>query len=160
MNDAASQSQETSLFVVPRPGWARAVADFDKRAFGPDAWPYEQWVYELSRGPSIYRAIVEDNGLSAVPRILAVGGVSLGPEAEILTVAVDETRRGEGLGGKLVDELVNIASLSGAQQVFLEVRSRGEVARRLYAARGFRDVGLRKGYYSDDDAVIMRLDLV
>jgi len=96
---------------------------------------------------------------SAVPGILALGGVSPGPEAEILTIGVAESWRGRGLGGRLLDELVSAAVREGAETVFLEVRSRSEGARALYEGRGFVPVGLRRRYYRDDDALVMRRDV-
>lgn len=144
-------------FASPAPGWARALADFDARAFGRDAWPFEQWVQELASRRSVYIAIVREGGIAAVPEILAAGGVGLGPEAEVLTVAVSRKERGRGLGGALLDELLARAREGGAEDVFLEVRSRDPIAQKLYSGRGFAAVGLRKGYYGDDDALVMRL---
>ena len=146
-------------FVEPQPGWARRATDFDARAFAKDAWPYEQWVYELSEGRGIYRALVEPDGLNAIPRILAIGGVGTGIEAEILTIAVAPELRGRGIGGELLDELMGIAMNEGAEQIFLEVRSQDPVAQGMYVGRGFVPVGIRKHYYSDDDAVVMRFDV-
>lgn len=88
-----------------------------------------------------------------------MGGVSPGPEAEILTIGVAESWRGRGLGGRLLDELVSAAVREGAETVFLEVRSRSEGARALYEGRGFVPVGLRSRYYRDDDALVMRRDV-
>lgn len=144
-------------FASPAPGWARALADFDARVFGRDAWPFEQWVQELASRRSVYIAIVREGGIAAVPEIVAAGGVGLGPEAEVLTVAVSRKERGRGLGGALLDELLARAREGGAEDVFLEVRSRDPIAQKLYSGRGFAAVGLRKGYYGDDDALVMRL---
>ena len=148
--------------VRPPAGWAGAAAAFDARVFGPDAWPASVWRYELSDGAAgVYLAFVDGDGphASAVPGILALGGVSPGPEAEILTIGVAESWRGRGLGGRLLDELVSAAVREGAETVFLEVRSRSEGARARYDGRGFVPVGLRRRYYRDDDALVMRRDV-
>ena len=112
------------------------------------------------RAPPLH-SVVDGDGphASAVPGILALGGVSPGPEAEILTIGVAESWRGRGLGGRLLDELVSAAVREGAETVFLEVRSRSEGARALYEGRGFVPVGLRRRYYRDDDALVMRRDV-
>jgi ribosomal-protein-alanine N-acetyltransferase len=46
------------------------------------------------------------------------------------------------------------------ETVFLEVRSKNAAARALYNAYGFKEIGVRKGYYQNpsDDAVIMVKD--
>ncbi|HLV89786.1 MAG TPA: ribosomal-protein-alanine N-acetyltransferase RimI, partial [Acidimicrobiia bacterium] len=43
----------------------------------------------------------------------------------------------------------------GARHLTLEVRTRNEAARALYASLGMVPVGIRPGYYGDDDALIM-----
>ncbi|MDX8408249.1 MAG: hypothetical protein R8L58_07680 [Mariprofundaceae bacterium] len=54
---------------------------------------------------------------------------------------------------------------AGMLKVLLEVRASNQAARSLYAGLGFRENGLRKGYYSADshglreDAVLMTLPL-
>ena len=52
----------------------------------------------------------------------------------------------------------------GDAALLLEVRQSNTAARALYAAAGFAEVGLRRGYYPDvqqrrEDAVVMRLSL-
>jgi [ribosomal protein S18]-alanine N-acetyltransferase len=83
-------------------------------------------------------------------------------EAEILSIAVARSRRGKGLGRRLID--VNLRRLAGlgVRTVFLEVAESNLPARRMYQRAGFRDVGRRKGYYSDANgsaALILRREL-
>jgi ribosomal-protein-alanine N-acetyltransferase len=85
-------------------------------------------------------------------------------EAEILSVAVAPGRRGRGLAHKMLDlHLRRLAGL-GTRAVFLEVDDANESARRLYARAGFREVGRRQGYYTQETgaastAVVLRRDL-
>lgn len=144
---------------VPRPGWASRIAAFDLLAFGADAWPVAVWMHELAGENASYLALIPDTpAITAIPDIVAVGGVSHGIDAEILTIAVASAHRGLGLGGLLLDELLAIADEQGSESVFLEVRSRDAVAQSLYEGRGFEEVGRRPRYYHDDDALIMRRD--
>lgn len=50
---------------------------------------------------------------------------------------------------------------ASAESVLLEVRASNEPALALYTSMGFRQVGLRKRYYSnpEEDAVLMTLTL-
>lgn len=86
-------------------------------------------------------------------------------EAEILSVAVAEARRGRGLARALLHlHLRRLAGL-GARAVFLEVDEDNTPARRLYARAGFREVGKRPGYYPQSNgnaatALVLRRDLV
>ncbi len=79
-----------------------------------------------------------------------------------LTVAPPHQRRGHARA--LLDALQAEASTRGMASLWLEVRPSNERARRLYAARGFEEVGLRRAYYPAphgrrEDAVVMRLQL-
>jgi len=80
-------------------------------------------------------------------------------EAEILTIAVLPPWRRAGLGGRLLDAALEASARDGAEAMFLEAASDNVAALALYEKRGFSRVGLRKAYYGDKDAVVMRRDL-
>jgi ribosomal-protein-alanine N-acetyltransferase len=82
-------------------------------------------------------------------------------EAELANVAVAADRRGEGIGALLLDAAIRGARSRGAEVMFLEVRESNTVARALYAARGFRQVGRRRAYYRrpPEDALVLRASL-
>ncbi len=82
-------------------------------------------------------------------------------EAHITNIAVRTAYRGRKLGERLLSELLDQAQQLGLERATLEVRVSNRVARNLYTKMGFREVGIRKGYYSDnnEDAVIMWIDL-
>ncbi|MDO3408585.1 ribosomal protein S18-alanine N-acetyltransferase [Saccharibacillus sp. CPCC 101409] len=82
-------------------------------------------------------------------------------EAHITNIAVRTAYRGRKLGERLLSELLDTAAALGLERATLEVRVSNAVARSLYDKMGFREVGIRKGYYSDnnEDAVIMWIDL-
>src|SRR5690606_38126633 len=52
-------------------------------------------------------------------------------------------------------ELIQGAVAAGARHLTLEVRSRNTAARSLYSSVGLAPVGVRPGYYGDDDALIL-----
>ena len=68
-----------------------------------------------------------------------------------------------GHGSALLDAVQARARGAGFATLWLEVRASNERARRLYAQRGFAEVGLRRGYYpaagGREDAVLMSLAL-
>ena len=89
---------------------------------------------------------------------VAYGGLWLMvDEAHITTFAVLPQWRRQGIGGRLMVELMRLAVELHAQVVTLEVRLTNHAARGLYARFGFRPVGVRPRYYSDnnEDALIM-----
>ena len=76
-------------------------------------------------------------------------------EASILDVAVDKKYQNNGFGKKIVRQYLSI--LPNDSIVFLEVNKNNYIARKIYTALGFKNVGSRKNYYnSNEDALIMR----
>ena len=81
-------------------------------------------------------------------------------EAHITTIAVRPECRGKGLGELVLCGLVDTALEIGARIMTLEVRVSNTVAQNLYLKYGFKQSGLRRRYYSDnnEDALIMTAD--
>ena len=77
-------------------------------------------------------------------------------EADLLRVAVSGSRRKEGIAGALLETLFAEALLTGVRTVFLEVRASNRPAVALYLKHGFTHVSLRKNYYGNEDAVVMK----
>ncbi len=81
-------------------------------------------------------------------------------ECEILVLATDPGAQRTGIATRLLNALVERATARGVTRILLEVASRNGPARAFYAAQGFGQVGLRKGYYtlrdgSRDDALLL-----
>jgi len=81
-------------------------------------------------------------------------------EAHVTTFAVHPRWRRRGVGERLLLALVDLAVTRSAREATLEVRLSNMPARRLYEKYGFRPVGIRARYYSDngEDALIMTTD--
>ena len=104
---------------------------------------------------------VDEEEVRARGRILGYAGMWLvADEAHVTTIAVRQALRGRGFGELLVASLIQRAFELGTRWVTLEVRVSNEVAQKLYRKYGFRDAGMRKRYYSDnnEDALIMTTD--
>jgi ribosomal-protein-alanine acetyltransferase len=79
-------------------------------------------------------------------------------EAEIQNLAVDTPLNGRGGGTALLQEsLIRLAFLE-VKSVFLEVRASHGRALGLYERVGFKNSGVRRGYYVDtgEDAIVMK----
>ncbi len=81
-------------------------------------------------------------------------------EGHVTTVGVRRTHRGQGIGELLIIGAVEASKLLNCRSVTLEVRVSNEIAQNLYKKYGFKIVGQRKRYYSDngEDAYIMTTD--
>lgn len=81
-------------------------------------------------------------------------------EAHITNVAVRERYHRHGIGELLLISIIDLATELNARFVTLEVRSSNTAAQNLYYKYGFTQVGLRRGYYTDnkENAVLMSVE--
>jgi len=111
-------------------------------ARGEATAPVTQWVVSVSpRGFGILRWAAD--------------------QGEVVNLAVAPAARGRGAGSILLESLLESARGLGLVSIFLEVRESNVVAIALYHSRGFRDVGVRRQYYSHpvEDARVLQLSL-
>ncbi|MBO0822815.1 MAG: ribosomal protein S18-alanine N-acetyltransferase [Actinobacteria bacterium] len=134
------------------------VLGLEVAVFGEESWSRQMLVGELGQQPaSRFYLVAEDAGtIIGYAGLLAAGG-----QADVLTIAVETTRWGQGVGSELLRQLLAEAKRRGCTEAFLEVRADNARAQRLYHWWGFAEVGIRHGYYqpSGADAIVMRLDL-
>ena len=78
-------------------------------------------------------------------------------EGYINNVAVSPSHRRRRIGSALIEAMLEATQAEGIIAHTLEARTGNEAAKRLYEKFGFKEAGLRKGYYEDngEDAVIM-----
>ncbi|MBI5658894.1 MAG: tRNA (adenosine(37)-N6)-threonylcarbamoyltransferase complex dimerization subunit type 1 TsaB [Nitrosomonadales bacterium] len=80
-------------------------------------------------------------------------------EAQLLNLTIAAEHQRKGLGRALLAETLNMARDRNMRRVLLEVRPSNIAALGLYRAAGFREIGLRRGYYQADngreDAIVM-----
>jgi len=80
-------------------------------------------------------------------------------EAHLLNIGVDKRYQGNGLGKRLLLQVMHIARDLGGLNLFLEVRPSNHVALGMYEGLGFNEMGVRPGYYpakqGREDAVLM-----
>ncbi|HSO29879.1 MAG TPA: ribosomal protein S18-alanine N-acetyltransferase [Candidatus Sulfomarinibacteraceae bacterium] len=124
----------------------------------------EQSSFSVPWPDDAYRSELQANRLAsylvvrAGDEVVAYGGIWLMvDEAHVTTFAVDPAWRRQGVGETLLLALLDLAVARHAREATLEVRLSNVAARRLYEKYGFRPVGLRPRYYSDngEDALIM-----
>ncbi|MED4586309.1 ribosomal protein S18-alanine N-acetyltransferase [Brevibacillus choshinensis] len=133
-----------------------AVADLERLAF-TTPWPPDAFVNELTRNPNARYVVVVHQ-----KRIVAYCGMwIIIDEAHITNVAVHPLYRGKKIGLGLMIKMMNVARMFHAKSMTLEVRPSNTVARNMYTKLGFKEHGVRKRYYSDnnEDAIIMWVTL-
>ncbi|HQR51713.1 MAG TPA: ribosomal protein S18-alanine N-acetyltransferase [Burkholderiales bacterium] len=80
-------------------------------------------------------------------------------EAHLLNLTIAAETQGRGYGRRLLAHFLGLARDLGARSIYLEVRPSNVIARDLYRRDGFREVGIRRGYYpalaGREDAIVM-----
>jgi ribosomal-protein-alanine N-acetyltransferase len=80
-------------------------------------------------------------------------------EAHLLNISIARAAQRMGYGRALLEAAAAVVRQHGARSMFLEVRPSNLAARSLYAKAGFRQVGVRRGYYparaGREDALVM-----
>ena len=81
-------------------------------------------------------------------------------EAHVTTIASHPDLRGRGVGELLLLALIRRSMDIGARWMTLEVRASNMVAQNLYRKYTFKEMGVRRKYYSDngEDALVMWTD--
>ena len=140
-----------------RPTDAARCAELEAQLFdGDDPWPERAFLAELNARHIQYVAARDGDKLVGYAGIARLGRKK--PyEYEIHTIGVDPAYQGQGIGKRMLTEL--LAHADGGC-VFLEVRTDNGPAIAMYENFGFVTVGLRKRFYraSGADAYTMKRD--
>jgi ribosomal-protein-alanine N-acetyltransferase len=106
-------------------------------SFAPRPWTAEEFE-SLLASPNI--KLFEQAGGFAIFRFA-------GPEAELLTIAVDPAFRRQGIAKKLMLTGHESAKSAGVEEVFLEVSQENPHAKSLYEQIGYKIRAIRENYY-------------
>lgn len=133
------------------------VMEVEERAFA-SPWNRSMYLRELERLDARYLVAREDRGLL----VGYCGVLVILDEAHIMTLAVREDFRRQGIAMCILLELIGNAEEIGARFLTLEVRKSNQAAINLYEKLGFQIMGERKHYYIDnlENALIMWTDSI
>ena len=124
----------------------------------------EQSAYEFPWSPGIFRDCLLAGYTSLVlehsGKVIGYGIMSVAAgEAHLLNLVLSDSARRMGNGRRLLEYLMDVARLAGAEGIFLEVRPSNQRALQLYERAGFELLGRRRGYYrargGTEDAVVL-----
>ncbi|KPU26906.1 30S ribosomal protein S18 [Caloranaerobacter sp. TR13] len=128
------------------------VLDIEKKSF-KTPWSRDAFVKEVNQNKLAKYIVASIEG-----KVVGYGGVwIIVDEGHITNIAVHPNFRGLGIGNLLVEGLIGTCRERGINRMTLEVRKSNNIAKSLYKKYGFKEYGIRPGYYSDtkEDAIIM-----
>ena len=155
-------TSRTAAEVTLRPAAAgdlREIAAIERLSFS-DPWSRQSFA-QLLDGPAHFVVAERPFAGQRVVAGYVVAWVVV-EEAEIANIAVAPGARRLGVGARLLDDAIAALAARGARAIYLEVRRANVAAQALYASRGFREVGCRRGYYRDpvEDALILKREIM
>jgi ribosomal-protein-alanine N-acetyltransferase len=162
--------QSLSLDLM-REGDIATVQEIEREIFATP-WPRNAYFRELASRSSAHYVVLRQEGVEAPARfrsadmdatIVGYGGMwRMYDEAHVTTIGVRRDLHHHGYGRILFAGLVQAAYDMGAKWVTLEVRTTNDNAMKMYEGFGFKVIGRRKGYYTDngEDAIVMWSDSI
>src|SRR6202048_2042904 len=148
------------------------VQEIEREIFATP-WPRNAYYRELASRASAHYVVLRQEGLienpaayrapELDPTIIGYGGMwRMYDEAHVTTIGVRHDVQHQGYGRIIFAGLVQAAYDMGAKWVTLEVRASNDNAMRMYENFGFKVIGRRKGYYTDngEDAIVMWSDSI
>jgi ribosomal-protein-alanine N-acetyltransferase len=141
--------EEMSLDDIP------AVQEIEKEIF-LTPWPRNAYRREISQNQLATYIVLRDED-----DVIGYAGLwKMHDEAHVTTVGVRRRDQGKGYGMALMLALIERAYAMESRWMTLEVRASNQGAMALYEKLGFKVIGRRRGYYTDDgeDAVVMWSD--
>lgn len=120
-------------------------SDFD------NFWSYNVLKQELENNNTTYIVAKENN------EVVGFAGISIClDEATLNNIVVKKSHRNRGIGGELLESLIELCSELRMNSFTLEVDTENTPAIHLYEKFGFKNLGIRKKYYNNTrDAFIM-----
>ena len=116
-------------------------------------WSTESYIQEIKNPVALYLVAVINNNIVGF-----IGTWNVLDESHITNVAVHPDFRKQKIGSLLLENLINTCEKQHNTSSFdLEVRANNIPAQKLYSKFGFKNNGIRKGYYTDnkEDASLM-----
>lgn len=129
-----------------------------------DVYLLEKEIFNIDDKDKIIKSINNENlfyyVLKLSDRVIGfLEGLIISPDAEIYNIAIAENYRGKGYSKLLINGFIDKCKSSGCETIFLEVNNINQVAINLYNLFDFKSYSVRKNYYGDNDAILMRKDL-
>ena len=129
------------------------VIAIEAKAYGEHHWSKESFMNELANELARYYSAFNENG-----ELVGYAGCwQILEEVHITNIAVSPDFRRSGIGEKLLRKIIDDCYENKAKYITLEVRVSNIPAIGLYEKYGFKSLGVRKGYYqnNNEDALIM-----
>lgn len=129
------------------------ILKIEASAYGEHHWSRDSFVSEINNKIATYYSV----RISTGELVAYIGIWNIVDEAHITTLAVSNNFKRKHIAEALIAKMLEDCYNNYIKYITLEVRASNIAAIKLYEKYGFKSLGVRKGYYQDnnEDALIM-----
>lgn len=139
------------IFDELKPEYIESLTELENECFTVP-WSKELFKNDLKNSNAFYILAIAND------KVVAYGGMySVLDEADITNIAVHPLYRKQGIASTILTKMFEYCINKNISKIMLEVRESNVNALNLYKNNGFKIVGERKKYYSDngETAILM-----
>lgn len=126
------------------------IIEIEKRSF-KKPWTEEMFLNSFLNKKVSFKVAFDNGKIAGFCLYWTIEG-----ETELLNIAVDPLYRRRSIAKSMLEYMEKDIKKENSGIVFLEVRESNVAAISLYTSLGYRKAGIRKKYYVDEDAIVLR----
>ncbi len=127
------------------------IAEIEKQSF-VNPWTKEMLLDSAKNAAVKFKVLIENKTVAGYYIISTSAD-----ETEVLDIAVDPKFRKRSFGQAMLADIKKESNNKKSRVIFLEVRQNNNAAINLYKSFGFKEIGVRKKYYKNEDALVLKL---
>jgi ribosomal-protein-alanine N-acetyltransferase len=127
-----------------------------------DPWSQKMFLALHEINPKGFYVVKVDGRVIAYAIILIepyIDRISLKRRGHLINLAVSPEHRRQGIGSTLISRLQRDLKKNKANLILLEVRKSNKAALDFYSRLMFKRIGSIRGFYKDEDAIVMSKDI-
>jgi ribosomal-protein-alanine N-acetyltransferase len=127
------------------------IAEIEKQSF-VNPWTKEMLLDSAKNAAVKFKVLIENKTVAGYYIISTSAD-----ETEVLDIAIDPKFRKRSFGQAMLADIKKESNNKKSRVIFLEVRQNNNAAINLYKSFGFKEIGVRKKYYKNEDALVLKL---
>ncbi|OEG70142.1 hypothetical protein ATZ36_05905 [Candidatus Endomicrobiellum trichonymphae] len=127
------------------------IAEIERQSF-VNPWTKEMLLDSAKNAAVKFKVLIENKTVAGYYIISTSAD-----ETEVLDIAIDPKFRKRSFGQAMLADIKKESNNKKSRVIFLEVRQNNNAAINLYKSFGFKEIGVRKKYYKNEDALVLKL---
>lgn len=121
-----------------------------------DVFTKDKVIYDIENNifTNYYAYIIDDKAVAFINYHVMY------ERSELININVEEKYQNNKIATKLLEFMINDLINKNVENITLEVKKDNYNAIHLYEKMGFKEIGIRKGYYQGIDGILMKKELM